>query len=309
MTADRLLAYLPVNSLISLTAPSESILLLPLFLLLASCFFLLIHLAKHRIPAVHPPHHVCKVGPAGHRVNTLQVHKGRRPDLYPEWPLSPIAYDIETKFPLGGLDRRVDLTLGGLKPMRDQLEVVDKGLHVCGDILSGRRDKLRDIGIYRPLRHLFQGLGNNLVGLPHLFYPHHVSVKAVSILACRHLEIKPVIDKIGRVLPDIPLHSGPSQRRAGKAKVYGILCGYNPDTLVSPKPDPVSCQELFILIHPLWAYLNKVPALFFKTGREVSPHPADLHVVVSESRTAEHLKEVQYHLPLSEGIKDEGDRP
>src|SRR5215217_5270439 len=89
--------------------------------------------------SVDVPEHGVDRGDDGHRVGdeaaahhvrqALEVEERRAAHVHPVRPGAAVAGDVAAELAARALDRHVDLALGHLEALGEDLEVVDQGLH------------------------------------------------------------------------------------------------------------------------------------------------------------------------------------
>src|SRR5207247_5143571 len=99
--------------------------------------------------------------------------------------------------------------------------------------LEARPNLALGVHMSRPALHLFHGLPYDAHALAHLFHAHQVAIVIVPLLSQRDVEFHPVIDKIGKVSPDVVVYSRRPAHGARNGIADGIFRGEDSDILRS----------------------------------------------------------------------------
>ena len=181
--------------------------------------------------------------------------------------------------PLGGHDSFQEGTLCSFKSGIHRGDDIDEsfGPPHLGLVhkFEGLHDLSLGVHIYRPARHLFHGLPYDAHALAHLFHAHQVAIVIVPLLSQRDVEFHPVIDKIGKVSPDVVVYSRRPAHGARNGIADGIFRGEDSDILHPVDKDAVARQELVYLVKLLLDFLEICLQLFFKSLGKICLDAAD----------------------------------
>src|SRR4029453_2113122 len=98
-------------------------------------------------------------------------------------PRRAVAGEITPELAARALDRDVDLSLGNLEALGEDLEVVDQRLHRLVDTSAWRWRDLPVLDAIVALRHPLEDLADDLHRLAHLVEPDRVAVERVAVRA------------------------------------------------------------------------------------------------------------------------------
>src|SRR5215472_8594312 len=93
-----------------------------------------------------------------------------------------VAYDVIAHLSPWRLDCLVNFTSWNLESLRNNLEVIDEGLHLSLHLLPVGQHHMRSIGFDRPLWHSIERLAHDPDRLPQFLHAAHVASEHVAFL-------------------------------------------------------------------------------------------------------------------------------
>src|SRR5882762_3682018 len=188
-----------------------------------------------------------------HLVERCQMGKTRRADLHPVGLVRAVGHDVDAEFPLRVLDYGIGFARRDVDAFGEELEVVDQLFHVALHFDARRRRHLVVVGDHRAgiLAQPFYALPDDAVRLPHLLDAHQIPVIAISVHADRNVEFHLIVDRVGLLLPEIPLDTGAPQHGPGEAERERALRRHDADIDRPLLPDAVIGEERLVLVDVL----------------------------------------------------------
>ena len=186
---------------------------------------------------------------AAHHVGqALDVHEGGVTHVHPVRLGRTVAGDVAADLAARALDADVDLALGHLEALGEDLEVVDQRLHRLVDARPRWRGDLLVLDAIVARRHQLEDLGDDAHRLADLGEPDRVAVEAVAVRTDDHVEVELVVVQVRHVAAEIPLDAGRTQDRAGRAERHRLARGDHPDALQPLTPDRLAGHQDVVLV-------------------------------------------------------------
>ena len=171
-------------------------------------------------------------------------------------------------------------------------------------LARGRFDEARHLADDRAFGKPFRRLPDDSERLAELFHPDQVAVVRVARRADGDVEVHLVVGGVRLVLPDVPRHAGPAQRRTAHPKRRRLRPADDAHALRPLEPDAIVRQQRLVLVELAVHDLAELEDLLVPAGRDVQRQPADAHRVVREARAAELLEQIQDQLALAERVEE-----
>src|SRR5689334_1925681 len=102
---------------------------------------------------------------------------------------------------------------------------MDERLHVILHALAAGRSDLTVIDHHRPRmrREPVYALADDPVGLAHLHDADQITVVTIAVQPDRYVEIHPIVNLVGLLLPQIPRYPRAAQHGPGEAQLHRAL--------------------------------------------------------------------------------------
>ena len=181
----------------------------------------------------------------------------------------------------------VDFAFGYVGFAHHDLKVPDQGFHIVIYIFFRRQVEFRHIREVFALRHIVQGLADDLQALPHFFLANHKAIIGISADADGYLKFKVFIRTVRICDPDIIVYTCCTQVRTGKAIVQ---CAFGTDRAClgsAVKEYPVAFEQCTEFSEGFWKLCEECidPLVYF--GAEVALQSADASDVGGQACTAD----------------------
>ena len=214
-----------------------------------------------------------------------------------------VGDEVAAELAAGRLDGHVDLALGHLEALGEELEVVDERLHRLVDAGPRRR---RDLLVLHPVvarRHLVDDLADDPHRLADLVEPDGVAVEGVAVGADDHVELDLVVGEVRHVPAQVPRHAGRAQDRAGGAEAPWPPRGDHADALEPLAPDGLAGHEHVVLVEAIGQDdSSRCSTSSRQSVGQVGGHAAGADEVVVHPQAGDLLEEAQDLFALAPAV-------
>ena len=149
---------------------------------------------------------------------------------------------------MGRFDGGTDLTRWNLKAFRDNLEVMDEGLHLGLHLLAVGEDDLGGVGGDAAFGKAVERLETDVGRLAELLHANDVAGPDVAVIGDRDVELELLVAGVRHVAADIEIDARGAHRWTGDAQCDGVLGGEIADALEAAHPDGIGVEQAFVLL-------------------------------------------------------------
>src|SRR5579863_5061817 len=185
--------------------------------------FLSVNLSQHNVDASDRGDYVRQQMSLAHGLQRLKIRKARRPHVHAIWLGGSVTHDVIAHLSTRGFDCLIDLTRRYCKAFRNDLKVIDEGLHLSLHLLAVRQDDTWRIGLDRTFRHAVESLPNDPNRVAQLLYPAHIPGEHIAFLRDRNLKLELLVARIWHVAPQVDVHAAAPQCRSSRSQRDGVL--------------------------------------------------------------------------------------
>ena len=199
-----------------------------------------------------------------------------------------------------------------VRAVRDDVDRVltARALDPSEALALGRTDAAARIPHHLALRHLLQALLDDPDALQALRDTDPVGGLDVARRIGNDLELQLGVDAVWIVEPDVEVHAGAAQGRAGHAHLDCLLLRHLPDVARAGDEDLVPLDQVDeVPLEVVLEALDVVPDLLRYIRRKVGLDAPDADVVEHHPRARHGLEDGLYTLPLAESVEDRGESP
>src|SRR6185436_18749314 len=232
-------------------------------------------------------------------------------EFHPPRPGPSVGDDVAAELAPRRLDGDVDLALGNAIALRDDLEMVDYGLHRGVQLLARRQHDLavvRDPGLAFQALEAIEALLDDLDRRPHLLDPDAVAVVRVSVRQYGHAKVDPVVEEVRVIAAEIPVDPGGPQHRPRLPERDRIRAIQQSESASAVLPDLVLFEQAVVVVDRLWHPLDELAALGIEARRDVLREPAGLEVPRVHAVAGDELREIEDYLAFAERVPEHRDR-
>ena len=238
----------------------------------------------------------------------LEVHEAGGPDVHALRLRRTVGDDVAAELTPGALDRGVDLALGHLESLGEDLEVVDQRFHGLVDAGPGRRGDLLVLDAVLTGRHLVEHLVEDANRLTDLVQPDRVAVEAVPVGPDDDVEVDLVVAEVRLVAAEVPRVAGRAEDGPGRPEGERLLGGDHADALQPSPPDRLAGHERVELRQTVGQRLEGAQQVVTPSIGQVGRDAAGPDVVVVHPQSGDDLEEPQQLLALAPAVQHHADR-
>src|SRR5487761_2052402 len=206
---------------------------------------------------------------------------------------------VAAKLTTRRLNCDVNLTLWRLDTSREELEVMDQGLHGLIDPSAGRRRHLRVLDSIVASRHLLEDLAHNTDGLTNLVEANRVSVERVADGADDDIKVDFVVREIRHRAAKVPGHTRRSQDWPSRRHCKRKLGGDHSHTFSTLTKVLLAVQKMVLVVDPGLDRVDHRNDIVLPAVREIRGNATGADVVVVHPQTGGLLEEREQHVPFT----------
>ena len=248
---------------------------------------------RHRVGDEAAAHHVRQA---------LDVDERRGPHVDAVRARPAVAGDVAAELAARALDGDVDLALGHLEALGEDLEVVDQRLHRLVDAGPRRRRHLLVLDPVVAGRHAVEDLAHDAHRLADLVEPDGVAVEGVAVRADDDVEVDLRVLHVRHAAADVPVDAGRAQHRAGGGEGDGLGRRDHADALQPLPPDRLAGHQRVVLVEPRRDQLEQPQHVVAPARRQVGGDATDADEVVVHPQAGDLLEEAQHLLALAPAV-------